>query len=333
MSVIQPLKNLAKLPLEMLAARFGHHRKAAAEPQLWIIMYHRVLPASDPRHAQEEPGMIVEPATLKMHLEVFREFFTLIPLREWVARREAGKPLPDKACAITFDDGWLDNHQYAFPLLEQAQVPATLFAVSDMIGTTEAFWPNRIQRLLQLPPEQRADIGWLNDLLPQGQADGERSAQAIYALKSHSDPDLLVMLDEAEQALGVEAPTRAALMDWSQLREIAANPLFDVGSHTRHHIRLRGDLDRQRLEDEVVLSKQRLEQELDQPVELFCYPNGDYCDAAVTAVARHYRAAVTTRPGINRASSAHPQLLRRFGVHEDASHNRRKLLARVADWP
>ncbi len=331
--MLQSVKNLAKLPLETLAARFGQHRRAVSEPSLWIIMYHRVLPRTDPRHALEEPGMIVEPETLKLHLEVLREFFTLLPLSEWVERRASGKPLPDRSCAITFDDGWRDNFEYAFPLLERAQVPATLFAVSDMIGGNEAFWPNRIQRLLQLPAEARSGIRWLQELLPQGHADAELSAQAIYSLKRYSDPQLLEMIGEAEERLGLEPEGEASLMDQAQLRAISDNPLFEIGSHTRRHIRLREDLDRKVLADEVALSKTRLEEMLDKPVELFCYPNGDYCDAAVETVSQHYKAAVTTRSGINRASSADSFLLHRFGVHQDASRNRRKLLARVADWP
>lgn len=333
MFLVQPLKSAIKLPLEAMAARFGRHRRAASKPLLWIIMYHRVLPPQDPRYALEEPGMIVEPETLTLHLDVLREFFTLMPLGEWVTRRQAGLPLPPRACAITFDDGWRDNAEYAFPILDLAQVPATLFAVSDMIGGHEQFWPNRMQRLLRLPAEQRAEISWLHELLPDGQADAERSAQAIYSLKSFSDPELLDLIQEAEQKLGLEPDREPALMDWDQLRQIADNPLFEIGSHTRRHIRLRNDLDPDVLADEVIQSKKKLEEELNRPVELFCYPNGDTCAAAVQMVSSHYRAAVTTRAGINRAADADLYLLHRFGVHQDASHNRRKLLARVADWP
>ena len=72
---------------------------------------------------------------------------------------------------------------------------------------------------------------------------------------------------------------------------------------------------------------------LDKPVDLFCYPNGDYTENAVKEVARHYSAAVTTQPGINNLSRANLLKLTRFGVHQDVSFNRRKLLSRLADWP
>jgi len=333
MTVSRLVKNAIRFPIESLAVKFGKHRRRLTEPRLWIMMYHRILPRHDPRYIKEEPGMIVEPNTLKLHLQVLREEFTLISLNEWVERRNSGRPLPEKACAITFDDGWLDNYEYAFPVLAHAGVPATLFAVSDMIGTREAFWPNRMVRLLQQPADQRDSIPWLKKLSGSQPMDSEVSAQVIYSLKDHPDHELIDLIEAAEQSLGLTPDPNPALMDWQQLREVSDNELFDVGSHTSHHFRLNADLDPDIMQQEIVNSKNRLEQELNRPVNLFCYPNGDYTENAVQEVSRHYLAAVTTQPGINHASEPSPFLLQRFGVHQDISFNRRKLLARLADWP
>ena len=333
MSVSQLVKNTIRLPIELLAAKYGQHRRRSQEPRLWIMMYHRILPRHDPRYAQEEPGMIVEPDTFKLHLQVLKEEFTLLSLSEWVERKNSNRTLPEKACAITFDDGWLDNYEYAFPLLKQASVPATLFAVSDMIGTCEAFWPNRIVRLLQQPSDKRDSISWLQKLSSSQSVNSEASAQAIYSLKNYSDHHLLQLIESAEQALGLHPESTPSLMNWQQLRQLSDNELFDIGSHTSHHFRLSTDLDPDILQQEITESKKLLEKELDKPVNLFCYPNGDYSESAVKEVARHYEAAVTTQSGINNSSSADLFTLQRFGVHQDISFNRRKLLARLADWP
>lgn len=328
----QALKKIVKVPLQQAAARFGAHRRGASQPRLWVLMYHRILPPSDPRHAAEEPGMIVEPETFRMHLQTLKQEFTLIRLGEWVERSQQGRPLPDKACAITFDDGWLDNHEYAFPILQQEQVPATLFAVSHMIGTREMFWPNRVMRLLQQPAERLRELPWLQQLIGNESLDAEASAQAIYSLKTLPDDELIARVEEAEQLLGLTEPTRPQLLDWAQLREMADSGLVEVGSHTCHHFRLREDLSPEVMEREVAESRLRLQQRLDRPVDLFCYPNGDYSAQSRKAVSERYRAAVTTQGGVNTQDSD-PSLLSRYGVHQGSSATPTQLLARLSGWP
>ncbi len=328
----QALKKIVKVPLQQAAARFGAHRRNAAGPRLWILMYHRILPPTDPRYAEEEPGMIVEPDTFRMHLQTLKRHFTVMPLGEWVERARNDQPLPPKACAITFDDGWLDNYEYAFPILQQEQVPATLFAVSHMIGTRELFWPNRIVRLLQQPRERLREFPWLAELLGEEDMDAERSSQLIYSLKSLPDHELLERIDKAEAELGLTAPEHPVLLDWHQLAEMAESGLFEIGSHTCHHFRLRETLPAEVLEREVSESKQRLEERLERPVELFCYPNGDLCPQAREAVFRHYRAAVTTCGGIC-AKNTDAMQMPRYGVHQGSASTPTQLLARLSGWP
>jgi peptidoglycan/xylan/chitin deacetylase (PgdA/CDA1 family) len=333
MSFRQFLKNSAKFPLELLANNMGQHRQHTTEPRLWVMMYHRILPKYDPRYILEEPGMMVEPDTFQMHLQILKQEFTIIPLSEWINRKNQNLSLPEKACAITFDDGWLDNFEYALPILEKEQVPATFFAVSHMIGTNEQFWPNRIVSLLQQPESKIQSIPWLQKLTGNQTADAEVSAQAIYSLKDFSDDYLLKLIEQAEKDLSISPSDSPSLMDWEQLRLISNNDLMEVGSHTCHHIRLRDNLDLNIQLREITESKVMLEKQLGKPVNLFCYPNGDYSEAAVKAVSEHYQAAVTTRSGINHANSFNPFKLHRLGVHQDISNNRRKLLARIAQWP
>ena len=80
---------------------------------------------------------------------------------------------------------------------------------------------------------------------------------------------------------------------------------------------------------EIYESKKHLEDRLEKPVNLFCYPNGEFSDQAINEVKRHYNGAVTTEPGINNKSFADNYKLQRFGVHQDVSFNRRKLLAKL----
>lgn len=285
--------------------------------------------------------MYVTPETFGRHLQWLRECLQPVRLSDWLERVRAGQPVPANACAITFDDGWRDNYEYALPLLRQTETPATLFAVSHLIGTDGLFWPNRLSRLLDAHgPAAGSDpaFAWLRELaagLPGGIDAALQSADAraelIKRCKSLSDAELKGYLDAAEAAWPVPAPEQPALMDWEQLRAMADSGLVEIGSHTCHHYRLNAALHPDIVSAEIRASRLRLEQELGRSVPLFCYPNGDYTDAAAGLVAQHYEAAVTTQRGINMADTPRNKLVR-IGMHDDVSASYHGFMARLSGW-
>ncbi len=337
MTPSQLLKSSIKWPLRAVAARLGAHQRGG-EPRLWIMMYHRVLPQSDPRFAAEEPGMVVTPETLRMHLAYLASQFEIVSLSDWITRATAGDDLPRKACAITFDDGWHDNYEFAYPILTMFSAPATIFTVSHMIGTRARFWPNRLVALLQaLPPQwqQSASLAWLQQLAPalsdSTQLTPEIAADVISRAKAFSDTRMHDWLDSAEQTIPVSAAI-PDLMDWEQVRSLCREGLIEIGSHTCHHTRLNSALDEPATQREICESKSEITAQLGTDVSLFCYPNGDTSDTAEALVRREYRGAVTTRTGINNGNSDMFRLAR-ISLHNDNSDTLLKLKSRLACWP
>lgn len=298
-------------------------------------MYHRILPQVDMRYQNEEPGMIVTPDSFRQHLKIIKEHFAVLPLREWVERQSNGKTLPERTCAITFDDGWRDNFEFALPILEQEQTPATIFAVSDMIGTTQQFWPNRLAGLLTDPElSEHPTYRWLKEIpgYTSGKSlDRENIAAIIDNCKRFSDPELEQYLESMEAAAGKAVTAKPALMSWDQIRQMQNTGLVDIGSHTCRHRRLLEGLPSDVLRREIVDSGNRIAEELGRPVKLFCYPNGDASNAAKELVSRHYLAAVTTQHGINDTTKAAHSLLR-IGMHEDIANTEVKFRARLSGW-
>mgnify|MGYP002153686836 CR=1 FL=1 len=326
------LKQAIKSPIKSLAAEFGPFKFKSKSPRLWVVMYHRILPHSDKRFIEEEPGMVVTPESLDLHFALLQKHFTCVSLQDWVTRLQQGLPLPHNACAITFDDGWLDNYEYAFPLIQKHQIPATIYLVSDLVGSNQLFWPNRIAQLLKLPNNQLSQIDWLqNNSSFHGTR--EHQAHAIYQLKTLSDQRILELLDSTEQALGLQPPLSPSLMNWEQIQQMQRTGLVDFGSHTCQHVRLKSSLDTAFLAREITESKNDLEKHLDRKVNLFCYPNGDYCPEALRIVSENYQAAVTTQSGINHKDTLNLHTLFRFGAHDDATSTKRNFLSRLSGWP
>jgi peptidoglycan/xylan/chitin deacetylase (PgdA/CDA1 family) len=327
-------KKFVKAPLDLAAALMGPHRWHN-QSGLWVLMYHRILPQSDARYAIEEPGMIVEPETFRQHIRLLKRFFTIISLSEWVDRQRMGKPLPANACCITFDDGWVDNYEFAMPIIQSEQVPVTLFVVSDMVDTTQQFWPNKINELCQgFNKQALLEQQWFADCVTDFSGEkfsrDERS-RIISQLKNYSDEYIHNKLAEFDDESKYIVPKKS-LLSWAQLKSMVDSGLVEVGSHTCNHLRLQSTLDESIVRREIVESKARLQDELSTTIDLFCYPNGDTCPAAIELVKSYYKAGVTTERGINGFIDADLHLLKRIGVHQDISNTPIKLQARLSNW-
>ena len=99
----------------------------------------------------------VSPDRFRLHLEWIRAWGqTFVPLAEVVDRLLAGRDL-DGLVAVTFDDALLGVQEHAAPILHTLGVPATVFAVTDVLGVAPRFWPGA-QRTLS-----RDELGTLTD--------------------------------------------------------------------------------------------------------------------------------------------------------------------------
>ena len=339
------LKPVIKQGLRAAAWAAGPHRWRRG-PCLLVLTYHRVLPADHPDRAFEQPGMLVTPGLLARHFRTLRQWFTPVHLDDWLQAARAGTPPPGRSVAITFDDGWQDNYHQAFPVIQAERMPVTLFLVTDLVGTRQRFWPNRLGSLLtrwpadagqRLPPAlcaRLAGLGMALDRPAAGWTPATIDPVINRAKVQHDDAQLHALLDQVEQYLPA-APGEAAepdLLNWEQVRDMAASGLVRFGSHTRSHARLLPSLPPDRLLEEIRGSRQVIEQALGRPCPLFCYPNGDCSPAADALVRREYRGALATEAGWHRPGQD-PLWLKRMGVHEGATRTPAALLARVSGWP
>ncbi len=307
-------------------------------PTLLVLMYHRVLPANHPERAFEQPGMFVSPETLDLHLSVLKQHFELVHLDDWVKAATARQSLPRLACAITFDDGWRDNYDYAFPVLREHGAPAVIFLVSTLTGTEKQYWPNRLtQRLLAMPLQ--ADLtgvlgAILQPVLVDARARGGWSRELIdraIGLAKQIDEARIHAEIETATAAAPAVPVERSVVNEAEVREMAASGLVRFGSHTRTHYRFRAPAPRSVLESEIAVSGREIASIAGAQAALFCYPNGDTTDEAVNEVRQHYLAAVTTQKGWHDPHSD-PFRIRRVGVHEDVSATRAAFLARLSGW-
>ena len=302
-----------------------------------ILMYHRVSDTGP------DPWALgVTPRHFSEHLEVLRRHTDPVALRALPLRnRKRGR----RAVAITFDDGYADNALAALPLLQEHDVPATVFVATGLLGKTRAFWwdeladlllrPGRLPEVLQLTVRGR-DYRWT---LGASAEYGERAytthrcwtalmqeppteRQALYAALW----ELMLSLSDDEQQRLLSAvsvwsgnpPTRATthrMLSESELMSLGTANIIEIGAHSVTHSVLPSQpVDDQRRE--VSESKRALEELVEQPIRSFSYPYG-LTSAPTLSVVRDagFDRACTTRPA-SVAANGDPFDLPRMAVRD-----------------
>lgn len=283
--------------------------------------------------------MFVFEDTFDSHLALLNREFEVVDLAEWVTRAGTGKGLPRRACAITFDDGWYDNYEFAFPLLKRFSAPATIFLVAGMAGTSRHFWPERLARLIRgsddnSPYLENQAGRWLTELASRtkaslGTASPEQISVMIHQAKSWRDEEVHRYIDVIEEAGYSPTHKGADILNWRQLAEMRESGLVSVGSHTLDHKRLGTRVDIEEIERQVTGSHSLIERNTGTAPKLFCYPNGDVSKQAEERVRSLYTGACTTVNGWN-ASDCDPYEISRITLHEGNSGTTRAFKARIS---
>ena len=307
---------------------------------LVVILYHRVLPYDSVARRTEQPGMYVSPETLDLHLSELKRYFELVHLDEWLRRAKRGASIPKFACAITFDDGWRDNNEFALPLLVKHAAPATIFLVSSYIGTTYRFWPNRLMELILREYSQPGSVVFpagLREVVDPVLADARPGVRLhidevdpIIRRAFKFNEDEIRELVEVAEGQNATNGTRDTV-DPNEIAAMSATGLVRYGSHSMTHFRLHEGVSEQRLIAEIVDSQAQLQDICNQAIDLFCYPNGVASAAAVSLVSRHYLGAVMTEKGWH-SPAKNPHLIPRILVHDDVSRDKEAFLQRLSGW-
>lgn len=277
----------------MIRAALSWLSPAGSRGRLSILIYHRVRPQPDPLFPDE-----VDAASFEAQMHWVREWFRVLPLGEAIEALYRGR-VPARALAVTFDDGYADNHEVAAPVLQRLGLSATFFVATGFRGG-RCMWNDRVIEAVRHCRDERLDLAMLGlgafDL--RSDATRRRAIDVILAGIKHLEPQRREAHTEAivECAGGLPTPSLMMLAEqWRGLQAMGMN----IGAHTVSHPILTR-LSPQAARAEMADSKAQLESVLGREIELFAYPNGvpgqDYSTEHV-AMARQcgFRAALSTQ--------------------------------------
>jgi peptidoglycan/xylan/chitin deacetylase (PgdA/CDA1 family) len=313
-----------------LASRVLHYSGAVA---LWerfanrgrprVVYWHDVHAPEDDITWCREPSLSLPVALFRRQVEFLCRHFTVVGLDEAVA---AASP---RVVALTFDDGYRGVYTRAFPVLREYGLPATVFLVTERIGSAAPLWwdelVDRTRAFRRLPAYVRAGTAaslgdpWAELLM------GPAAEEEIVRRYKRADAADRARLDVA-LAPAAEPPPASGervFLSQAEIREMQAAGI-SFGAHTRTHPLLTWLTDAA-LHDELAGSKQRVEAITGGPACWFAYPDGTFTERDMEAVrGLGFAGAVQT---FRRPDLAGRYAVARVGLDADVTTDRAGRLA------
>jgi len=279
-----------------------------SDPSWRILMYHRICNPEDLSYPIQA-GMYVRPETFNAHCQFLKSNSNVISVDDLILKLQNREKIPKKTIAITFDDGWKDNLENAFPVLKGAGIPATLFLPTSFIDTNNLFWTDQIGRALRHTPEVFNGFSAFKD------HNEETKLEII--LKD------LFSLPFAEREKRVLELTKALpenesreFLSWEEVSKLDYFGI-KIGSHSHTH-RLFQELSKKERKDELEESCRILKSKGLFTSRVFVFPGGSHTEEMGKECASvGYLASLKTNSKYNKNSLIFP----RVGIHEDISNS------------
>ena len=113
--------------------------------KLYISMYHYTRDLVHSRYPGIK-GLDIE--LFKKQIEFMKANFSIVTMEQVIASIKGEEILPENALLLTFDDGYIDNYMYAFPILEDAGVQGSFFISGKTFDTHQLLDVNKIHYIL-----------------------------------------------------------------------------------------------------------------------------------------------------------------------------------------
>lgn len=263
-----------------------------------ILCYHRIGTGGIPLFSNL-PSQVFED-----EMRFLRRRYRILSLNEMCDELE-NPTTGEQGIVVTFDDGYRDLYEHAFPVLQKYEIPATVFLPVTSIESGEVPWYDRIFLALSILPAEQFEIeleGRRSFTLSSQKARIEAAAEIIGWLRTIPDGRRREVCASLES--GVPLPQDQLsnrMLTWEQIRKMSARGVL-FGSHTMTHATV-SRLTSEERRYELLDSKRLLEERIGEPVSHFAFPFGKTADCGYEALQElrqyGYRSAVTTTPGTN----------------------------------
>lgn len=273
---------------------FKKFQKRKKTPVPLVLYYHRVHERPNPLN--RIPSLSIDVSQFEAQIRFLREKFHVVSLYDVIRHYRNEIRLRPDSVAITFDDGFRDNYDLAFPILKKYDIPATIFVTTGFVGKSDLLWWDKIFVNLDVLGKNGL-LGGLRSgidehlyllFLRYYQARESKTVESIInQLKKRRFTKICESINLMEEILtrhGVAYEVHREFLSWDEIREMSTSGIT-FGSHSVSHCMLVG-LDDNTLKSEIADSKATIEYHIGKCVNFFSYPDGVFDIEAKAMVKR-----------------------------------------------
>jgi peptidoglycan/xylan/chitin deacetylase (PgdA/CDA1 family) len=291
-----------------------------ARDSLLVLNYHRI---GNPEDDLFDPGVFSATADqFNNQISYLKRHVSLVTLEEALAFVDGS--LKEKACRcralITFDDGYLDNYNIAYPILQSHGAQAVFFLATSMVGSCQVPWWDHIAYLVKTARRRKFSLRYPVDLTVDIDRNGltESLTAVLRSYKKPENSDQARFLRElADETKGEDPPEKLRrFLNWDEAKEMILGGMA-IGSHTHsHHVLSQLEPEQQR--QELAQSRSILRENLGMDADAIAYPVGGRDSfTGLTQTLAHkvgYRAAFSFYGGTNMPGTISPYDLKRIAI-------------------
>jgi peptidoglycan/xylan/chitin deacetylase (PgdA/CDA1 family) len=263
----------------------------AGGARVLLLSYHRATYDFAESAREGLPSMLVSAKTLRRQLEQLGRTWEIVSLTDAARILREGARGPRSAyAAVTFDDGYADNHAVALPVLAALRIPATVYIATGYTGTADRMTHDRLYASLRelarrATPPQRAGLEAPLQALLTACAARSPAVTLDRLIARLPHPRLLAVTAALEARTGftpADLPAGSRLLDWDEVKDLAAAGV-DIGGHSVSHAVL-PNLPLSEARREIEGCRDAIAEHLGHPPLHFAYPNGFHSPAVRRAL-------------------------------------------------
>jgi peptidoglycan/xylan/chitin deacetylase (PgdA/CDA1 family) len=206
-----------------------------------------------------------------------------------------------KKVVLTFDDGFRNIVENAYPIMREFNAKGCFYLVTDLIVADKLLWTDYVETVIRSQEPGHFQFDFKGEKFTYILTDKKSCEYAMKDIKAKlrniPNPEMLEHFKQLGDVQTENIPKEFIIANWDEIKALDTN-ILEIGSHTRSHPNCTNLTSNKELEDEIHRSKKDIEDIIGREVEHFSYPAGSFNQEVIDMVIQGgYKSAVTIKNG------------------------------------